>query len=706
MIFTFASVLGALEQEVTRQSATATLDRTSVRRWVPCRRSAWPRSPAWCCWRPSSPRRPAGRWSTARCPCCLLHARLGGQLRGAHPGARRAARCARAEGLLGRCWWARRSRASCSSVSSWSPASTQQWSGRSLATVVGSLVWVGALRQARPLRRLDGRTRSVARRGRDGDGARGRQRALCARPDRVPGRGRRDPGQVADLAVLIAVITLSRAPLALMAPVQALTDPHRRPVEPQRRHPAPDPCAGATSPAAARSWPSPAALVGYADRALGHRAGAGCRLPPDRRRRAALVAAATCVMAGAPPAGRGPGGAPAVLARSRPAGPRRSRPRPLLMLAAPWSAEAPWRWAASRSPRSRRSWPPPIAVRSSVTQRARARSWPGTAIGVSRIRVPPMPERPDPAHPRGRPRAQRGRVRRRTCAESGQSCPRRTSSSSTTVRRTAPRVALGAGRWWPRCRSTSASVAPCAPDSASPSEGYDAVVQIDADGQHDPPSSCVLGAGETPTWSSGRGSRERGLRRAGPSVLGDEGPARRCRRSWGHRLTDVTSGFRAANRAVPVFARHYPAEYLGDTVESLVIAHKSGLRVSQDPVAMRPREHGTPSQRVLGSVTYLGRAAFALALALVRSGPCRRRAHEHDQLRGRRPERRLRARCRRGAAPQASSAGQVRRALPRPRLHGPARRSCRHCWGGLPRCWASKCRRTCSSSARSSSCSC
>ncbi len=66
------------------------------------------------------------------------------------------------------------------------------------------------------------------------------------------------------------------------------------------------------------------------------------------------------------------------------------------------------------------------------------------------------------------------------------------------------------------------------------------------------------------------------------------------------RLTDVTSGFRAANRrAIAVFADHYPAEYLGDTVESLVIALRSGCTVRQVPVSMRDprRRPGQPDAR-------------------------------------------------------------------------------------------------------------
>lgn len=154
--------------------------------------------------------------------------------------------------------------------------------------------------------------------------------------------------------------------------------------------------------------------------------------------------------------------------------------------------------------------------------------------------------------------------------------------------------------------------------------GFAAVVQIDADGQHDPAylprllealehADVVVGA-----RFAGEGDYVvRGPRSWAMRVL-----SRLVGRIVGAPLTDVTSGFRAANRrALRVFARHYPAEYLGDTVESLVIAHRAGLRVAQVPVAMRVRQHGVPSQRVFGSVTYLGRASAALLLALLRRWP-------------------------------------------------------------------------------------
>ena len=155
--------------------------------------------------------------------------------------------------------------------------------------------------------------------------------------------------------------------------------------------------------------------------------------------------------------------------------------------------------------------------------------------------------------------------------------------------------------------------------------GYDVTVQIDADGQHDPrylpelvaaldTSDIVIGA---------RFARAddpylvRGPRRWAMVLL-----ARTLSRLARTRLTDVTSGFRVANRkATTVFALHYPAEYLGDTVESLVIAVRTGCRITQVPVDMRVRAAGRASASPVKAALYLARAVVALGLALVRRWP-------------------------------------------------------------------------------------
>jgi len=152
--------------------------------------------------------------------------------------------------------------------------------------------------------------------------------------------------------------------------------------------------------------------------------------------------------------------------------------------------------------------------------------------------------------------------------------------------------------------------------------GYDVAVQIDADGQHDPRylPTLIAGLDDADIVIGARFARTgdpyvvRGPRRWAMVLL-----ARVLSRLSRTRLTDVTSGFRASDkRAIAVFASHYPAEYLGDTVESLVIAVRTGCRVTQVPVDMRSRSAGQPSSSPLRSAVYLLRAVVALGLALVR----------------------------------------------------------------------------------------
>jgi len=77
----------------------------------------------------------------------------------------------------------------------------------------------------------------------------------------------------------------------------------------------------------------------------------------------------------------------------------------------------------------------------------------------------------------------------------------------------------------------------------------------------------------------------------------------------------------SGRRAIPVFAQHYPEEYLGDTVESLVIAHRVGLTIAQVPVEMRARTAGTASQGPLRATAHLIRVGVAVLLALMREVP-------------------------------------------------------------------------------------
>ncbi|MDQ0647759.1 glycosyltransferase involved in cell wall biosynthesis [Microbacterium natoriense] len=158
--------------------------------------------------------------------------------------------------------------------------------------------------------------------------------------------------------------------------------------------------------------------------------------------------------------------------------------------------------------------------------------------------------------------------------------------------------------------------------------GYQRAIQVDADGQHNPADIARVLAGlEHADISIGARFAEVGdYSVRGPRKWAMQFLAGAVSRVAKTRLTDITSGFRAANeRAISQYIAYYPAEYLGDTIDSLVAACHAGLVVTQVPVAMRPRAHGTPSQGPIGASIYLLRSVFALALAMMR-GPRRAQA--------------------------------------------------------------------------------
>lgn len=153
--------------------------------------------------------------------------------------------------------------------------------------------------------------------------------------------------------------------------------------------------------------------------------------------------------------------------------------------------------------------------------------------------------------------------------------------------------------------------------------GYTRAIQVDADGQHNPDDIAKVIAGlEHADISIGARFAEVGTYSAkGPRRWAMVFLANVVSRVAKTRLTDVTSGFRAANeKAIAQYVSYYPAEYLGDTIDSLVAALHAGLTVAQVPVAMRPRMTGRPSQGAVGSTIYLFRSVFALGLALARGG--------------------------------------------------------------------------------------
>ncbi len=151
--------------------------------------------------------------------------------------------------------------------------------------------------------------------------------------------------------------------------------------------------------------------------------------------------------------------------------------------------------------------------------------------------------------------------------------------------------------------------------------GYSNAVQVDADGQHRPSEiPALLAALEGADVIVGARFAGTGDYPAtAPRRVAMRALALAVSRHAGADLTDVTSGFRACNgQAMALFAQHYPAEYLGDTVEALLIACAAGLRVRQVPVHMRVRQAGVASQTPLRASLYLLRAMLAMAVSGMR----------------------------------------------------------------------------------------
>ena len=151
--------------------------------------------------------------------------------------------------------------------------------------------------------------------------------------------------------------------------------------------------------------------------------------------------------------------------------------------------------------------------------------------------------------------------------------------------------------------------------------GYDTAIQFDGDGQH---CACEIDKLLKPI-AEGKADLAVGSRFLEPS--GYRAPiVRRMGMSifsfvlWhilGLRLTDTTSGFRAANRKViSFFSRSYPEDY--PEVEALVLVHRVGLRIAEVPVNMRERTGGRTSITAMRSAYYMVKVLLAVFVDLLK----------------------------------------------------------------------------------------
>jgi len=148
--------------------------------------------------------------------------------------------------------------------------------------------------------------------------------------------------------------------------------------------------------------------------------------------------------------------------------------------------------------------------------------------------------------------------------------------------------------------------------------GYDIAVQVDGDGQHDP------GQVRTIVDPIERGEADLVI---GSRYIDKVGFQSSVMRRFGIRffkmvifclsrkkITDATSGFRAANRkAMRVFDKYYANDY--PEPESNMLALKNKLRVTEVPVTMRERQGGVSSINALQPIYYMLKVSLGIIIS-------------------------------------------------------------------------------------------
>jgi glycosyltransferase involved in cell wall biosynthesis len=161
--------------------------------------------------------------------------------------------------------------------------------------------------------------------------------------------------------------------------------------------------------------------------------------------------------------------------------------------------------------------------------------------------------------------------------------------------------------------------------------GFDYVIRVDGDGQHDPrdiprildklkTSGCEMVIGSR--FVENNGSRAGLVRQLGIRLFRIV-----LRPILGKPVHDPTSGFVGVNRrALAVFGRSFPLEY--PEIEALVVLQRRRFRFEEVPCKMRPRTSGRSSITALKSLYYIAHVLLGVFVNVLKY---ERRLHRRGQ---------------------------------------------------------------------------
>jgi hypothetical protein len=151
--------------------------------------------------------------------------------------------------------------------------------------------------------------------------------------------------------------------------------------------------------------------------------------------------------------------------------------------------------------------------------------------------------------------------------------------------------------------------------------GFDYVIRVDGDGQHDPRDiPKLLAVLEKENCEMVIGSRflkQAGVHSGVIRSLGIVFFRAVLRPILGRRVSDPTSGFVGVNRtALELFSRTFPLEY--PEIEALVVLQRKRFRFVEVPCVMRPRRTGRSSITAVRSLYYIAHVLLGVFVNILK----------------------------------------------------------------------------------------